>query len=52
MIDLFGKTDLLTMPSNVPGTGRGAEEVARSSGARLLGGPVRERPRRPDSVRP
>ncbi len=42
--DWYGPSDLLTMPPNVIGNGRTAEDVAQSNGARLLGGPVRELP--------
>ncbi|PQO38448.1 alpha/beta hydrolase [Blastopirellula marina] len=42
--DWYGPSDLLTMPPNVVGNGRTAEDVAKSNGARLLGGPVRELP--------
>jgi acetyl esterase/lipase len=44
VIDLYGPTDLLTMPGNTPGAGRTDTDLARSNGARMLGGPVRERP--------
>lgn len=43
VIDYFGPSDLLTMPSNVPGPQRGDEVLARSNGARMLGGIVRDR---------
>lgn len=42
--DWYGPTDLLTMPPNVVGNGRTAEDVARSNGAKLLGRTVREVP--------
>lgn len=42
--DWYGPSDLLTMPPNVVGNGRTVEDVAKSNGARLLGGPVRDLP--------
>lgn len=42
--DWYGPSDLLTMPPNVVGNGRTAEDVAKSNGAQLLGGPVRDLP--------
>jgi arylsulfatase A-like enzyme/predicted esterase len=44
VIDLFGPSDLLTMPPNMPGPDRTPEDLAASHGAKLLGGPVHERP--------
>ena len=44
VIDFFGPSDLLTMPRNVPGPGVTDADLARSMGARLLGGIVRDRP--------
>lgn len=44
VLDLYGPTDLLTMPPNVPGPGKSDAELARANGARLLGGIVRDRP--------
>jgi arylsulfatase A-like enzyme/dienelactone hydrolase len=44
VIEFFGPTDLLTMPPNVPGPDRTPEDLAASHGAKLLGGPVHERP--------
>ena len=40
----FGPSELLTMPPNVVGHGRTAEDVAGSNGAKLLGATVREVP--------
>lgn len=43
--DWYGPTDLLTMPPNVVSLPeRTADDVARSNGAKLLGGTVREHP--------
>ncbi len=42
--DVFGPTNLLTMPPNNVGNGRTAEDVANSNGAKLLGATVREVP--------
>lgn len=42
--DWYGPSDLLTMPPNVVGNGRTAEDVAKSNGAKLLGKTVREVP--------
>ena len=42
--DWYGPTDLLTMPPNVPADGRTLEDIAKSNGAKLLGGTVRDRP--------
>jgi arylsulfatase A-like enzyme/dienelactone hydrolase len=44
VIDLFGPSDLLTMPANTPGPDRSAKDLATSNAAQLLGGPVHERP--------
>lgn len=42
--DWFGPSDLLTMPPNVVGPKRSAEEVAKSNGAKLLGAPIPDIP--------
>ncbi|MBI1246698.1 prolyl oligopeptidase family serine peptidase [bacterium] len=42
--DWYGPSDLLTMPPNVLSAGRTEEDLAKSNGARLLGGTVRDRP--------
>ncbi|GEM_PF-439661 len=42
--DAYGPSDLLTMPPNVVANGRTEEDVAKSNGAKLLGGTVRDRP--------
>lgn len=42
--DWYGPTDLLTMPPNVPANGRTLEDIAKSNGAKLLGGTVRDLP--------
>lgn len=44
VIDLYGPSDLLTMPPNVPGPKKTDADLARANGARLLGGIVRDRP--------
>ncbi len=44
VIDMFGPTDLLTMPPNTPGPGKTDEDLAKSNGARMLGGIVRDIP--------
>jgi arylsulfatase len=44
VIDCYGPSDLLTMPPNVAGPGRDDAALARSNGAKLLGGIVRDRP--------
>jgi arylsulfatase A-like enzyme/dienelactone hydrolase len=44
VIDFYGASDMMTMPVNVPGPGRGDAELAKSNGAKLLGGIVRDRP--------
>lgn len=42
--DWYGPSDLLTMPTNLPGPGKSEADLAKSNGARLLGGIVRDRP--------
>lgn len=42
--DWFGPSDLLTMPPNVLTAGRTEADLAKSNGAKLLGGTVRDRP--------
>lgn len=44
VVDMFGPTDLLTMPPNVPGPGKTDEDLAKSNGARMLGGIIRDIP--------
>jgi arylsulfatase len=44
VMDLYGPADLLTMPANLPGSGRTDADLATANGARLLGGIVRDRP--------
>lgn len=44
VIDLYGPSDLLTMPPNVPGPGKTDADLAKANGALLLGGIVRDRP--------
>jgi acetyl esterase/lipase len=44
VIDFYGPSDLLTMPANVPGSEKTDAVLARTNGARLLGGIVRDRP--------
>lgn len=43
VIDFFGPSDLLTMPGNVLGPGKTEADLAKSRGAILLGGIVRDR---------
>lgn len=42
--DWYGPSDLLTMPPNVLSPGKTEEDLAKSNGAKLLGGTVRDRP--------
>ncbi len=42
--DWYGPTDLLSMPPNVLSPKRTPEDLAKSNGAKLLGGTVRDRP--------
>jgi acetyl esterase/lipase len=44
VIDLYGPSDLLTSPTNLPGPGKTDADLAQSNGAKLLGGIVRDRP--------
>ncbi|MDP3068918.1 MAG: sulfatase-like hydrolase/transferase [Opitutaceae bacterium] len=44
VIDLYGPSDLLTMPPNLPGPGKTDADLAKANGAKLLGGIVRDRP--------
>ncbi len=44
VLDLYGPSDLLTMPPNVPGPGKTDADLAKANGAQLLGGIVRDRP--------
>ncbi|WP_414661941.1 sulfatase-like hydrolase/transferase [Horticoccus sp. 23ND18S-11] len=44
VIDFYGASDMLTMPVNLPGPGKTDADLARSNGAKLLGGIVRDRP--------
>lgn len=44
VVDLYGPTDLLTMPPNLPGPGKTDADLAKANGAILLGGIVRDRP--------
>lgn len=43
--DWYGPSDLLTMPPNVLSPGKTEEGLAKSNGAKLLGGTVRDRPK-------
>ena len=43
--DWYGPSDLLTTPSNTPGPGKTDADLAKSNGALLLGGIVRDRPK-------
>lgn len=42
--DWYGPADLLTMPPNTLGNGRTAADLAKSNGAKLLGGTVKDHP--------
>ncbi|MCA9072647.1 MAG: prolyl oligopeptidase family serine peptidase, partial [Planctomycetaceae bacterium] len=42
--DWYGPTDLLTMPPNMLSDKRTLEDLAKSNGAKLLGGTVKDRP--------
>jgi acetyl esterase/lipase len=42
--DWYGPSDLLTMPPNVLAPGKTEADLAKSNGAKLLGGTVRDRP--------
>lgn len=42
--DWYGPSDLLTMPPNVLSAGKTEADLAKSNGAQLLGGVVRDRP--------
>jgi arylsulfatase A-like enzyme/dienelactone hydrolase len=44
VLDLYGPADLLTSPTNLPAPGRTDADLAKSNGAKLLGGIVRDRP--------
>ena len=44
VLDLYGPSDLLTMPNNVAGPNKTDADLAKTNGARLLGGIVRDRP--------
>lgn len=44
VIDLYGPADLLTMPNNLPAAGKSDDDLAKTNGAILLGGIVRDRP--------
>jgi arylsulfatase A-like enzyme/pimeloyl-ACP methyl ester carboxylesterase len=44
VIDLFGATDLLTIPANVPSPDKTDADLAKSNAARLLGGIIRDIP--------
>ena len=44
VIDLYGPTDLLTMPANVPGPTNPLEKLAITNGSKLLGGVVSQHP--------
>jgi acetyl esterase/lipase len=43
--DFYGPSDLLTMPPNVLSPGRTVVDLAKTNGAKLLGGTVRDRPK-------
>lgn len=44
VIDFFGTSDVATLPANVPGPGKTDADLAKTNGALLLGGIVRDRP--------
>ncbi|MEO6245486.1 MAG: sulfatase-like hydrolase/transferase [Opitutaceae bacterium] len=44
VLDYYGPSDLLTMPSNLAGPGKTDADLAKANGAKLLGGIVRDRP--------
>ncbi|HUR56346.1 MAG TPA: alpha/beta hydrolase, partial [Opitutaceae bacterium] len=44
VLDLYGPSDLLTMPNNLAGPHKTDEMLAATNGAKLLGGIVRDRP--------
>jgi arylsulfatase A len=44
VIDFYGASDLLTMPPNVPGPDKTDADLAKTNGARLIGGIVRDHP--------
>lgn len=44
VLDFYGPADLLTMPNNTPEPGKTDAELAKTNGAQLLGGIVRDRP--------
>jgi arylsulfatase len=46
VLDMFGPTDLLTMPPNMPGPGKTDADLAASNGAQMLGGIIRDLPER------
>jgi acetyl esterase/lipase len=48
--DFYGPTDLLTMPANTPGPGKTDADLARTNGAKLLGGSVKDHPDRARSA--
>jgi arylsulfatase len=43
VLDFYGPADLLTMPANTPGSNKTDADLAKSNGAQLLGGIVRDR---------
>ena len=50
VVDLYGPTDLLTMPPNVLSTQRTRAELAKANGALLLGGIVMDQPEKAKAV--
>lgn len=44
VIDFYGASDALTMPSNVPGPDKTDADLAKTNAARLIGGIVRDHP--------
>lgn len=44
VIDFYGASDVLTMPTNVPGPDKTDADLAKSNAARLIGGIVRDHP--------
>ena len=50
VVDLYGPTDLLTMPPNVLSTQRTRADLAKANGALLLGGIVMDQPEKAKAV--
>ena len=50
VVDMYGPTDLLTMPPNVLSAKRTRDDLAKANGALLLGGVVMDQPERAKAV--